>query len=64
MYHGWKFDVSGDCVDMPSEPTESNFKDKVKIKSYPVEERGGIMWTYMGPRNTLPGPARVAVEHD
>ena len=55
VYHGWKFDVSGDCVDMPSEPTESNFKDKVKIKSYPVEERGGIMWTYMGPRKTAPG---------
>ena len=55
VYHGWKFDVSGDCVDMPSEPAESNFKDKVKIKSYPVEERGGIMWTYMGPRKTTPG---------
>ena len=55
VYHGWKFDASGDCVDMPSEPAESNFKDKVKIKAYPVEERGGIMWTYMGPRKTLPG---------
>ena len=34
VYHGWKFDINGDCVDMPSEPAESNFKDKVKIKAY------------------------------
>ena len=33
VYHGWKFDLNGDCVDMPSEPAESNFKDKVKIKA-------------------------------
>ena len=32
VYHGWKFDIDGDCVDMPSEPAESNFKNKVKIK--------------------------------
>ena len=54
VYHGWKFDVNGDCVDMPSEPAESNFKDKVKIKAYPCRERGGIVWTYMGPRTELP----------
>ena len=54
VYHGWKFDVNGDCVDMPSEPAESNFKDKVKIKAYPCTERNGIVWTYMGPRNQLP----------
>ena len=40
VYHGWKFDATGACVDMPSEPAESNFKDKVKIKAYPVRERG------------------------
>ena len=54
VYHGWKFDVHGDCVDMPSEPAESNFKDKVKIKAYPCTERNGIIWTYMGPRSQLP----------
>ena len=31
VYHGWKFDINGDCVDMPSEPEESNFKNKVKV---------------------------------
>ena len=49
VYHGWKFDVNGACVDMPSEPAESNFKDKVKITAYPTVERGGAVYAYMGP---------------
>lgn len=53
-YHGWKFDTDGNCVDMPSEPADSNFKDKVTIKSYPCEERGGVIWTYMGPPDLKP----------
>ncbi|OFW16413.1 MAG: (2Fe-2S)-binding protein [Acidobacteria bacterium RIFCSPLOWO2_02_FULL_67_21] len=47
-YHGWKFDVSGQCVDMPNEPEHSAFAGKVKLKSYPLVERGGVLWTYMG----------------
>jgi phenylpropionate dioxygenase-like ring-hydroxylating dioxygenase large terminal subunit len=39
---------------MPSEPAESNFKGKVRVKAYPCRERGGIIWTYMGPRETPP----------
>jgi phthalate 4,5-dioxygenase oxygenase subunit len=54
VYHGWKFDVSGKCVDMPNEPAESNFKDKVHVRAYPCVERNGIVWTYMGPRETPP----------
>jgi len=54
VYHGWKFDVTGQCVDMPNEPAESNFKNKVKATAYPVEERGGLLWAYMGPRPTPP----------
>jgi phenylpropionate dioxygenase-like ring-hydroxylating dioxygenase large terminal subunit len=54
VYHGWKFDVTGACVDMPSEPAESNFKNKVHAKAYPCVERGGILWTYMGPREKPP----------
>jgi phenylpropionate dioxygenase-like ring-hydroxylating dioxygenase large terminal subunit len=53
VYHGWKFSTDGTCVDMPNEPPESNFKDKVKAIAYPCVERGGVVWTYMGPR---PGP--------
>jgi phthalate 4,5-dioxygenase oxygenase subunit len=54
VYHGWKFDVSGACVDMPSEPAESNFKSKVRIRAYDTHESGGIVWTYMGPKETQP----------
>ena len=50
-YHGWKYDIHGDCVDMPTETDESNFKTKVKIVSYPVAEAGGVCWTYMGPKD-------------
>ena len=54
VYHGWKFDVAGNCVDMPNEPAESDFKHKVKAVAYPCTERGGIVWTYMGPRKDPP----------
>src|SRR5579862_16660 len=54
VYHGWKFDVSGKCVDMPNEPAESNFKDKIRAVAYPCQERGGIIWTYMGSRPVPP----------
>jgi phenylpropionate dioxygenase-like ring-hydroxylating dioxygenase large terminal subunit len=54
VYHGWKFAVDGACVDMPSEPAESNFRSKVNIRAYPAQERNGIVWVYMGPRETPP----------
>ena len=53
-YHGWKYDVTGKCVDMPNEPTASNFKDKVRITAYPVRDVNKMLWTYMGPRETPP----------
>ena len=54
VYHGWKFDTTGACVDMPSEPAESNFKSKVRTKAYPTHERNGVVWLYMGARATPP----------
>ena len=54
VYHGWKFDVTGACVDMPSEPAASNFRTKVRIAAYPTHESGGIVWAYFGPPETLP----------
>ena len=64
VYHGWKFDVNGDCVDMPSEPAESNFKDKVKIKAYKMVERNGMIWAYMGPRQDPPPLPDIEPQHD
>lgn len=54
IYHGWKFDFEGHCVDMPSEPADSNFRHKVLLNAYPCREVGGIVWTYMGPPDTMP----------
>jgi phthalate 4,5-dioxygenase len=54
VYHGWKFDVAGRCMDMPTEPPDSTFKDKVRARAYPCQERNGIVWTYMGPRQDPP----------
>jgi phthalate 4,5-dioxygenase len=54
VYHGWKFDVTGACIDMPSEPAESNFKSKVRVQAYPGAEHGGIIWIYMGPPEKQP----------
>lgn len=54
VYHGWKFDVNGRCVDMPNEPPESNFKDKVRTAAYPAAERGNLIWIYMGPPDQQP----------
>ncbi|OFZ97361.1 MAG: hypothetical protein A3H35_20035 [Betaproteobacteria bacterium RIFCSPLOWO2_02_FULL_62_17] len=54
VYHGWKFDVAGLCLDMPSEPAESNYKRRVALTAYPCLERGGVVWTYMGPPELKP----------
>jgi phenylpropionate dioxygenase-like ring-hydroxylating dioxygenase large terminal subunit len=54
VYHGWKFDVTGRCVDMPNEPAESNFRGKVRAVAYPCVERAGLVWAYLGPRETPP----------
>src|SRR5581483_11614540 len=54
VYHGWKFDVAGACVDMPNEPAESSFRHKVRATAYPCIERGGVVWAYMGARATPP----------
>jgi phenylpropionate dioxygenase-like ring-hydroxylating dioxygenase large terminal subunit len=49
VYHGWKFALDGQCVDMPSEPPESSFAAKVCHVAYPCLDRGGVVWAWMGP---------------
>ncbi|MDB6041679.1 MAG: pht3 [Gammaproteobacteria bacterium] len=53
-YHGWKYDVTGQCIDVPSEPSENGFCQRIKLKSYPLVEQGGVLWTYMGAREKQP----------
>jgi phthalate 4,5-dioxygenase oxygenase subunit len=54
VYHGWKFDAAGNCVDMPSEPPDSIFRTKINIDAYPTWEGGGLVWAYLGPRAEMP----------
>lgn len=54
IYHGWKFDVAGACHEMPAERPDTPMLKRIRIKAYPVEERNGMLWTYMGPDETPP----------
>jgi phenylpropionate dioxygenase-like ring-hydroxylating dioxygenase large terminal subunit len=54
VYHGWKFDVTGACVDMPNEPPEYGFENKIRITAYPTREYGGMIWAYLGPPDKTP----------
>jgi len=58
VYHGWKFDVQGACVDMPNEPEEFDFKHKIKVVAYPTVELAGVIWAYMGPAEHRPAEPR------
>ncbi|MCO5063540.1 MAG: aromatic ring-hydroxylating dioxygenase subunit alpha [Rhizobiaceae bacterium] len=53
-YHGWKYDRTGQCVEVPSEPKESGYCDRIKLKSYPLIKIGDLLWTYMGPAEKQP----------
>ncbi|MGH8968353.1 MAG: Rieske 2Fe-2S domain-containing protein [Actinomycetes bacterium] len=48
VYHGWKYDVTGQCLEVPSEPENSSFCANVKLTSYPLVKVGDILWTYLG----------------
>ncbi|MPZ51064.1 MAG: Rieske 2Fe-2S domain-containing protein [Dehalococcoidia bacterium] len=49
-YHGWRYDETGQCQEMPSEPPESTFPDRVKLLAYPVQELAGLIFAYLGPQ--------------
>jgi phthalate 4,5-dioxygenase oxygenase subunit len=55
-YHGWKYDVTGQCVDLPSEGENGPLRPRIRLKSYPCIELGGVIWTYMGPAELKPEP--------
>ena len=53
-YHGWKYDYTGQCLEVPSEPVESGFCQKIKLTGYPLVKVGDVLWTYMGPAEHKP----------
>jgi phenylpropionate dioxygenase-like ring-hydroxylating dioxygenase large terminal subunit len=55
IYHGWKFDVDGNCLDMPNVPPHQEFSSRAKAKAYRTFEHNGLVWAYMGKRE-LPPP--------
>jgi phthalate 4,5-dioxygenase oxygenase subunit len=56
VYHGWKFDADGNCVEMPNVPPAQDFKDRVRARAYRVHEANGLVWLYMGPDQENPPP--------
>ena len=60
VYHGWKFDVDGSCIDQMNEPPENDFKHKIRTAAYPTCELGGLVWAYMGPPEKIPALPKFA----
>jgi phenylpropionate dioxygenase-like ring-hydroxylating dioxygenase large terminal subunit len=54
IYHGWKFDIDGRCVDLPNAPEGERLKRKIRLKSYPCVEAGDLLWAYLGPPKRKP----------
>ncbi|ROO89113.1 phenylpropionate dioxygenase-like ring-hydroxylating dioxygenase large terminal subunit [Actinocorallia herbida] len=57
LYHGWLYGPDGRCLEQPAEPPRSGFADKIRIRSYPCEERNGIVFAYLGAGDPPPFPA-------
>lgn len=53
-YHGWKYDYQGNCIEVPSEPEESGFCERIKLRAYPLIQVGDVLWTHMGEKESRP----------
>ena len=53
-YHGWKYDVEGNCLEVPSEAPESGFCERIKLQAYPLVKVGDVLWTHMGDKEDRP----------
>jgi len=56
VYHGWKYDVTGRCVDMPTEAADSDLKSRIHHAAYPTVELGDVVWAYLGTGEPPPPP--------
>ncbi|WP_167784767.1 Rieske 2Fe-2S domain-containing protein [Ramlibacter rhizophilus] len=54
VYHGWKFDVDGQCLELPTEPASSRMRLNIRARSYPCRLAGGLLWVYLGEADTAP----------
>ena len=62
-YHGWKYDVTGQCIELPSEGPDGPMRPRMKLKSYPCLELGGVVWAYLGPPELMPEPPGIERAH-
>ena len=63
VYHGWKFDVAGRCLEMPNVPAHQSFADTVTAKAYRVAERNGVVYVHMGAEAVAPALPEIAATH-
>ena len=49
LYHGWLYDIRGRCLEQPGEPGGGEHRDQIRQRAYPCLEKGGVIFTYMGP---------------
>jgi phenylpropionate dioxygenase-like ring-hydroxylating dioxygenase large terminal subunit len=54
VYHGWKFRHDGQCIDMPSEPPETDYSDRIRLRALATREIYGVVWAFMGERDQAP----------
>src|SRR6266436_4120902 len=54
VYHGWKYDVHGKCVELPNVPPDSAYRGKISIRAHPTREFGEMVWAYLGPPGRMP----------
>ncbi len=62
VYHGWKIGVDGRVLETPPEPPNSRFAQSITFPAYPTREAGGMVWTYMGPKEQEPAFPRLPVQ--
>jgi phenylpropionate dioxygenase-like ring-hydroxylating dioxygenase large terminal subunit len=63
-YHGWKFDATGRCLEQPCEPKGGIARDRIRQPWYPLVERWGALWVYMGPPERQPALPQYSIFAD
>jgi phthalate 4,5-dioxygenase oxygenase subunit len=61
IYHGWKFDVTGQCTDLPNCPEGDALASRVKTPAYATKMHGGFLWAYMGPPERIPAFPEIEI---
>ena len=55
-FHGWKFAANGQCLETPAEPASNRMCERIKQRSYPLLEKSGVLFAWLGPEGSTPPP--------